>query len=304
MKAKSRAMIKALATITAFFALNVAADSAEPFKLVNNDVVVFAGGTNAVRAGKAGHLETLLTRRLADAMPRFRDLSWEGDTVFQQATVADRWREEAFGGWPEQLERVEATVIFAQYGQVEALQGKAGLEEFVAAYQRWLTVFAKHTPRIALISPTPFEKSAPLLPDLSARNADLELYVEAIHEITRRRDLLFVDVSSVPVRTANGMHLLPESHTVVAVSIASKLGDTVTELNPSLGELHRAVVTKNTLWFDYWRPANWKCLFGDDSNRVFGRAAGDHPPFREEWATYPALVTKAEKSIWKLASEK
>jgi len=84
MKTKNRLMINTLAATTTFFALIVHAESSEPFKLVSGDVVVLAGGTNTVRAGKGGHLETLLTRRFADAAPRFRDLSWEGDTVLQQ----------------------------------------------------------------------------------------------------------------------------------------------------------------------------------------------------------------------------
>jgi hypothetical protein len=309
MKSKNRRKINTVAAITTLLGLIAHAESADPFKLVKGDVVVFAGGTNTVRAGKAGYLEALLTRRFADMNPRFRDLSWEGDTVFQQSTVSDRWREEAFGGWPDQLERVEATVVIAQFGKTEALGGKPGLARFVAAYDRLIDSFMKRTPRVVLVSPTPFEKPAPLLPDLSKRNADLKLYVEAIGKIAQQRGLEFVDVFTPFTRsknestlTSNGMHVIPEAQAVVASAVARGLGDTVTELGTSPETLRGAIVTKNTLWFEYWRPANWKCLFGDDSNRVFGRAAGDHPAFLEEWASYPALVAEAEKRIRKLAT--
>jgi len=311
--------------------------SVEPFRLGTGDVVVFAGGTNTVRGGKAGFLETLLTRRFADVRPQFRDLSWEGDTVFRQATVADRWREEAFGDWPDQLQRVGATVIFAQYGQLEALRGQEGLGEFVAAYESLLTRLSEPASRTAkrrrvvLISPTPFEKARPHLPDLSKRNADLRLYVDAIRGIAARRGFHFVDVFSrfaasepKPALTTNGMHLLPQAHPVFATLAARQLGDghlgdghpgdghvgeeqrekKAAGLDPAFEALRQAVATKNRLWFDYWRPANWKCLFGDDSGRVFGRATESYPNFREEWEQYPTLIATAEEQIWSVASAK
>lgn len=311
MKSEKHRTINTVAAAIALLVLIPYSESAEPFKLVKGDVIAFTGGTNAVRADKAGCLEALLTRRFAGASLRFRDLSWEGDTVFRQSTVSDRWREEAFGGWSEQLRRVEATVMFAQFGQIEALRGKEGLKEFVAAYERLIDVFMKCTQRVVLISPTPFEKTAPLQPDLSKRNADLELYVGAIGKIAQRRGLDFVDVftrfaksQNEVTLTSNGMHVSPEAQRIVALAITRALGDTVTEFGTSFESLRAAVATKNTLWFEYWRPANWKCLFGDDSNRVFGRAAGDHPTFMEKWATYPVLIAKAEKNIWRLASGK
>ena len=279
MKSEKHRMINTVAAAIALLVLIAHSESAEPFKLDKRDVIAFTGGTNTVRADKAGYLEALLTRRFAGASLRFRNLSWEGDTVFRQSTVSDRWREEAFGGWSEQLRRVEATVMFAQFGQIEALRGKDGLKEFVAAYERLIDVFMKCTQRVVLISPTPFEKPAPLQPDLSKRNADLELYVGAIGKIAQRRGLDFVDVftrfeksQNEVTLTSNGMHVIPEAQRIVALAITRALGDTVTEFGTSFESLRAAVVTKNTLWFEYWRPANWKCLFGDDSNRVFGRA--------------------------------
>lgn len=161
MRSEKHRMINTVAAAIALLVLIAHSESAEPFKLDKGDVIAFTGGTNAVRSDEAGCLEALLTRRFAGASLRFRDLSWEGDTVFRQSTVSDRWREEAFGGWSEQLRRVEATVMFAQFGQIEALRGKEGLKEFVAAYERLIDVFMKCTQRVVLISPTPFEKTAP-----------------------------------------------------------------------------------------------------------------------------------------------
>ena len=56
------------------------------FELKHNDVVAFLGGTNMVRAQQSGYLEAFLTHQFSAVRPRFRDLSWEADTVFQQGT--------------------------------------------------------------------------------------------------------------------------------------------------------------------------------------------------------------------------
>jgi len=275
------------------------------FQLVEKDVVIFVGGTNLVRAQKAGYLESLLTKHFAAARPVFRDMAWEGDTVFQQGTVVERWRRETFGDWDQQLQRVGATLIIAQFGQTESLDGPTGLREFVAAYDRLLDKFARQTDRIVLVSPTPFEKSDPLLPDLSSRNGDLLLYVDAVGEIASRRGYRFVDafrtVRSGRTRrlTSNGMHVAPSRQQDVASAIAQQLG-VVNRSWAGLEPLRQAVLRKHRLWFDYWRPANWKCLYGDDGERRFGRRSGDDLSFRDEWKKFPALIEQAEEHLWRL----
>ena len=93
------------------------------FALAQVEVVVFVGGTNMVHLQKAGYLEAMLTQAFAAARPRFRDLSWEADTVFRQGSVIERWRNEGFGTLDEQLKRVGATVVIAQFGQFESMAG-------------------------------------------------------------------------------------------------------------------------------------------------------------------------------------
>ena len=60
-------------------------------------------------------MEAMLTRAFAAARPRFRDLSWEADTVFRQSTVIERWRTDGFRKRDDQLKRVGATVVIAQF---------------------------------------------------------------------------------------------------------------------------------------------------------------------------------------------
>ena len=62
-------------------------------------------------------------------------------------------------------------------------------------------------------------------------------------------------------------------------------------------DLVLSVKEKHRLWYDYWRPANWKCLFGDDSKRIFSNAAEGLPSFKEEWQLFPKLISNAEANI-------
>ena len=277
---------------------------AEPaLPLTQNDVVVFTGGTEIVRLQRAGHLETLLTNRFKHALPRFRDLAWDADTVFFQGTVDGQWRKkghfddlQAFGDWETQLKRVEATVIIAQFGTMESLAGPEGLQEFIGAYNRLLDDFVTVTQRIILISPAPFEAS------LRAHNENLALYIDATRQLAIERQCTFVDLAQTPVpqRTNNGWQTKADRMPEIQSAIAEQLGLDAHHLT-GLEPLRLAVVEKHRLWIDYWRPANWKCLFGDDGKRGFSKAAGGLPSFQEEWSTFPSLIAKAEAQIQAIA---
>lgn len=282
----------------------VLANPLPAFQIEDDDIVAFVGGTHFVRAQKLPYLEAALTRAFIAKKPQFRDMSWEGDTVFKQSTVHERWRKGAFGDWPKQLERVGATIVFAQFGQFESLDGEDGVERFVKSYEGLIDAWQKRAKRVVLVSPTPFERADPLLPDLSRRNKDVELFAGSVRELAQRRELLFVDVYAPLLElaragtrlTTDGTQLTEAAHGVVAATIAKSLG---VERNDD-PVLRDAIAEKNRLWYDYWRPANWKCLYGDDGNRIFGKAAGDSPSFRDEWKQFPKLIEEAEERVWKI----
>ena len=229
------------------------------FDLREGDVVAFVGGTDLVRMQKAGVVEAALTHRFQKAQPRFRDLAWEGDVVYQQTTVTERWRRQAFGDLRGQLKKVGATVVIAQFGKIESLDGPERLEGFTKAYDRLIDQLSADGRRVVLLAPSPFE-----WPQLKA--TDLESYSKAVEELAARRELPFVRDLAGKVK--------PPAKMVVAVR-----------------EKHR-------LWYEYWRPANWKCLFGDDSRRVFSNASRGLPSFKEEWSIYPELIEQAEERIF------
>ncbi len=60
--------------------------------------------------------------------------------------------------------------------------------------------------------------------------------------------------------------------------------DLAGKVKPS-DQLVATVREKHRLWYEYWRPANWKCLFGDENRRVFSNASRGLPSFKQEWST-------------------
>ena len=286
----------------------VAAAKLEPFKdgkfeLKENEVLVFAGQTNLVREQKRGELEARLIAGYADKKPRFRSMAWEGDTVYEQ------WRDLNFGAWTGQLESAGATTVIAQFGQVEAFDGAARIPAFTAAYHKLLDEFAARTPRLVLVSPMPLEKpTAPNAPDLTKRNADVKAYAEAVRAIAKQRGAVFVDLFtplSTPeagVRlTDNGIHLTDSGVGAVAAIIAAELGVTDEGKAADLSALKEAIVEKNRLFFDCWRPANWSFVYGDRISQLFGKPGGDAPSLRESFEYHKPLIASFDARIHALA---
>jgi hypothetical protein len=106
-----------------------------PFAFRTNDVIAFVGGEDVVEMQHNGYLELLLTTALPHHKLHFRNLAFEGDTVFEQH------RQLNFPSWEKQLEQVGATVVIAQFGQAESLQGTNEVGKFVEAYGKLLDRF-------------------------------------------------------------------------------------------------------------------------------------------------------------------
>ena len=266
------------------------------FGLLENETVIFTGQTNMAREQKDGNLECALAAGYAEKKPVFRSMAWEADTVYEQ------WRDLNFGRWEDQLRAVGATTIICQFGQMEALDGPARLPEFTAAYERLLDRFSTITPRLVLMSPSPFEKpAAPHAPDLSARNDDLRLYVQAIRGIAERRGAVFVNVSSFKANkplTENGVHLSRQGRMGIASIAATQLG-----VVKRSGDwtLLMAIAEKNRLWADCWRPANWSFVYGDRISQPFGKAGGSAPSLRAAFGSHKELISVKDEAIHALA---
>lgn len=305
--------MKSLCLITSFLCWEVIACLPVPaselsFQLEPDEVVAFVGGTNIVNMQKAGYLESMLVAAYPDANLRFRDFAWEGDTVEQQGTVSERWRKGKFGNLSQQLLDHGVTTVFVQFGQCEALKEVERIPSFIEAYDRLLSTCKQSGRQVVVISPIPYQATTGPLPDLTIRNVTLQQYVFAIERLADDRDCLFVSLydeliaDPIPHLTTNGLHVRPEAQKRVADVIARRLGVPPGDAART-SNLREAVVAKHQLWMSYWRPANWKCLYGDDGQREFGKATGGGLTLRQEWQRLPGLIAKSEQRIWALARQ-
>lgn len=180
------------------------------FSLGSNECVAFLGGTATVLDREQSYLETLLTCRFAGRHVQFRNLAWEGDTVFRQD------RRPNFGDLTRHLKAVRATVIFGGFGLVESFEGPRGVPGFVEAYQGLLERLTEGRRRAVLLSPFQPESAGGTLLDLSQAKRNLPLYVDAIRQVGRTRGLPTVDLyhafdsasaeaAALPL-TSNGIH--------------------------------------------------------------------------------------------------
>src|SRR5689334_4900932 len=73
-----------LLPLVAVFLCATAATAPSGRWLKSNDVIAFVGGEDVVAMHQHGYVELLLARETAAKNLRFRNLGWEGDTVFEQ----------------------------------------------------------------------------------------------------------------------------------------------------------------------------------------------------------------------------
>ncbi|MFM9146789.1 MAG: family 16 glycoside hydrolase, partial [Verrucomicrobiota bacterium] len=266
------------------------------FELGQDEVVVFIGQENLVREAKSGEIEARLATAFADKRPAFRSMAWEADTVHEQ------WRDLNFGPWKGQLETARATTLIVQFGQAEALQGQGGLARFKADYHKLLDDLSRHTPRIVLLSPAGFMASV-RPPDLrsAGKLKDLDAYAAAVGEIARLRGLPYVKLTEVTqdVPSVDGLHLSSKGLERVGQEVAFALG--LPDNQELSARLRPAIVEKNRLWADCWRPANWSFVYGDRISQNYGKGFGPAPSLKQNFEAYRPLVASWDRHIQALA---
>ena len=266
------------------------------FSLGQDEVVVFIGQENLVREAKSGELESRLATAFADKNPVFRSMAWEADTVHEQ------WRDLNFGPWKGQLETAGATTLFVQFGQAEALQGQGRLAKFKADYHKLLDDLSRHTPRIVLLSPAGFMAST-RPPNLRspAKLADLEAYAAAVAEIAQQRGLPYVKLTQAaePHASVDGLHLSAEGLAAIGQEFARAVA--LPESPHCSDGLRNAIVEKNRLWADCWRPANWSFVYGDRISQNYGKGFGPVPSLKQNFEAYKPLVSAWDKHIQALS---
>ncbi|MBL9132235.1 MAG: hypothetical protein JNG86_13615, partial [Verrucomicrobiaceae bacterium] len=327
--------------------------SAQPFELKPNDVIALTGGSNIERTRFNGYLQTSLIASKPELKIKVRNFGWEGDTVFEQwrdggnyqnldekraaaekrisaETGNDSWRQQR--DWRQQLKEVGATVVIAQFGQMESLNGVEKLPQFIEAYEKLIAEFADEGRRVVLVAPVPFGHEVS-----EANHKNLAAYSKAIGELASKKSLRFIPLDSFIILstayTINGYQLDDAGHQTMARLIVGGLGlkgvpnrtplsdDEITAFwlqrdpsgkllkaseagqAPKLNRLYllqRQVLEFERLWFDYWRPMNWAFLTGDRTNVPYSKDWKDSTKriFPQEMQDFLPLLDQAEKNIW------
>jgi putative heme-binding domain-containing protein len=296
-------MLRSIVLLATLF-LTQAAIAAPSFQLQPNEVIALTGGSNMERTRFNVFLQTHLIAAKPELKVKVRNFGWEGDTVFEQwrdggnvenleakrreaerriqaETGSTSWRQQR--DWRVQLRDAGATVVIAQFGQMESLAGVEKLPQFIAAYEKLIAEFADEGRRVVLVSPVPFERSAAL-----------GEYSEAIRGLAEKLGLPFV--GPVGMVGLVGHSLTEEGHRAFAEHLVKALG-----LTPVSNEAVRAQVLEfERLWFDYWRPMNWSFLMGDRTNVPYSKDWKDTSKriFPTEMNDFLPLLKQAEENIW------
>lgn len=268
------------------------------FSLKSKDVVVFVGGENVVAEQDSGWIEAAITAEVGKDAPIFRNMGWEGDTIYRQPRPLN------WGSWKENLNAVGATTIVVWLGAMEAFEAERTLADYRESANRFLDELATVTPRIVVISPAPIEASPNAqIPSNHTRNDRLRQHGEILRSIAQERGYVFVDVfepllsqvNSGERLTRDGIHFTPAGLKRVSALVAQQLfGEAKGEVRE---ELRKAIVDKNGLWFDAWRSMNWNFAYGDRTTQLFARGTSEFPAFAENLSEYPRHLTRGDEVI-------
>lgn len=209
--------------------LVVAQSANKPFELVDGDRVAFVGNTFFERDLKYNHLETALASRWPGRKVTFRNLGWDGDTVWADARAQFGSAADGFNSLSKHVADLKPTVLFVAYGLSESFAGPGGLDPFVQQLDRMLDMLSRTQARIILLSPLRHEDLGRPLPDPADHNRDLRLYVDAVAKVAARRKYDFVNLfhlagSKEQPLTQNGIHLNDRGYRAAAWAVERALG--------------------------------------------------------------------------------
>ncbi len=257
-----------------------AAQADPPSILQDGDRVVLLGEGFIEREGQQGIIETALTIAHPDARLEFRNLGWNGDTVWAESRGVFDSPAEGYRRMLTLVRELEPSVIVVAYGRNESYAGPDGL----AAFHDQLTTLCNDVaqpapakgeaaetsppPRLVLVTPLPFLK-ADTCPDAEHRNRMLADYAAAIREVAAARNAPLIDLFAAFPRandngllSRDGIQLTPTGYEAAAgIMVAATEGSLASENFAEFEPVRQLVAEKNELFFHRWRPANETYLF-------------------------------------------
>ncbi len=338
-------------------------NAADPLVLSQGDHICIIGNTLAERMQHYGWLETQLHSRFPKHELVVRNLAYSGDEIDGWQNPQHRMRSRDFGTQDEwlagnapipqpnklapidaenvrqnrfELTNTRADVIFAFYGYNESFAGEAGLAKFkenVAAFidhtlsQKYN---GKSAPKLVLFSPMALELlSDPNLPtkeQVTATNAQIKSYSEAMNAVAKEKNVLFVDLFSFSLKlyaaaaaysqpmTINGLHINRQGDEQISEIIAATLFGQPPGLAdvPLLKKLNAAVNDKNFYWYNRYRVTDGYSTYGDRAFLKFTQGPGgydekglsNYSVGQRELDVLDQLTANRDKVVWAAAQGK
>ena len=280
-----------------------------------NSSIALVGNNLGSRMMEFGWFETEMHLRYPDSTLFIRNLCDPGDTPgFRPRSASnDPWafpgaeefqdefatysNSEGFLEKPDQwLSRLKADIVIGFFGFNESFQGKEKLQNFKDELEAWVIHSkaqqdnGKSAPQLALVSPIAFEDlSASIdVPNGKKENESLKLYTEAMAEVAKKHELVFVDAFSASQKwydsnenplTIDGSQMNEEGYQIFGEFLADKLfGKEDRKASANLELIHQAVMEKNWLWHNDYKIPNGVHVYG----RRYDPFGPDNYPFEIE----------------------
>lgn len=266
------------------------------------------GDTLIEREQEFGYLETRLYMRFHDRKFIVRNLGWSADTPAGESRARFDYAQpgKGFEQIKEQIAAIKPTVVIIGYGMASSFAGEEGLPKFKSDLSKLINsiqgISGDKNIRFVLLSPIRHEKLLPPFPNPVEHNKQLARYSTAVAEVAHEHNFPFVSLfdwmpEGKPPITDNGIHLNARGYRLLAEAIEKNLGWKPISLKEKVSEeLRRAIVEKNNLFFNRWRPQNETYLFGFRKHEQ-GQNAKEIPQF-------DPLIEQKEKEIAQLRKAK
>ncbi|HEX4795619.1 MAG TPA: PVC-type heme-binding CxxCH protein [Humisphaera sp.] len=315
--------LRLAAVISAFIAgaagLSFAADSDSHLTLDKGNQVSLIGGGLADRMQHYGWLETLIESRFPDRDITIRNLGFAGDEI----DLKNRMRSKNFGTPDEWLTRTKSDVVLMFFGYNESYGSAAGLPKFKRDLDAVIKQMLEQkyngasAPKLVLISSIAQENlHNPNLPDAAAHNKNIKLYTEAMAQVAKDNNVLFVDLFAPSLEiystarsplTVDGIHLNEEGdHAIAAIIDKALFGDRPSSApdSASLEKLRSAVLDKNFYWFNRYRTMDGYNVYGDRADVKYANQQTNRVVMDREMEILDIKTANRDKRVWAVASGK
>ncbi len=271
-----------------------------------NDRIIFLGNTLIEREQKTSFWETQLQMSFPKLDLTFRNLGWDGDTVWADSRGIFDPPAAGYQRMIELVKEIKPTVIVLAYGGVEAFPDETRRAQFEAQYRKLISDLSIPNVRFVHLSPTVMEyasfpvQSEAAQQHVAAYHQNVDAISQTIEEIAVSTNGKFVNLSECQQAhaelkwTQNGLHLTPEAYAVTGKYIVETFGGSPVELeaNETAQQIRELTINKNSLFFHRWRPQNITYLLGFRKHEQGNNAV--------EIAEFDPLVVELEQKIQRL----